>query len=101
MLPVKLKVVYCFCLVTGKGSFGDVFLARARGVRGAGIDQEVLVVVKSLLAKNERDVQQFYAEMELFARVDHPNVVRLLGVCREMEPHFLVTEYCDWVRLFI
>lgn len=56
------------------------------------------MVVKSLLTKGENEVREFCAEMEMFARMDHPNVVKLIGVCREQEPHFLITEYCDWVR---
>ncbi|XP_070181652.1 inactive tyrosine-protein kinase 7-like [Littorina saxatilis] len=80
--------------IMGKGCFGDVFLARTKGPRPG--DQEILVVVKSLLTKGEREVRDFYSEMDMFARVEHPNVVHLVGVCREAEPHFLITEYCDW-----
>ncbi|XP_025105035.1 inactive tyrosine-protein kinase 7-like isoform X2 [Pomacea canaliculata] len=80
--------------IMGKGCFGDVFLAKARSLRLG--DQETLVVVKSLLTKGENEVREFCAEMEMFARMDHPNVVKLIGVCREQEPHFLITEYCDW-----
>lgn len=80
--------------IMGKSSFGDVFLARARGVRPG--EQDLLVVVKSLLSKGERQLRDFLSEMDMFAHVDHPNVVRMVGVCREMEPHFLITEYCDW-----
>ena len=80
---------------TGKGCYGDVFLAKAKGLRAS--EPEVLVVVKSLLTKGERETREFYAEMDLFARVEHPSVVHFIGACREVEPHFLITEYCDWV----
>ncbi|KAK7504332.1 hypothetical protein BaRGS_00004636, partial [Batillaria attramentaria] len=80
--------------IMGKGCFGDVFLAQARGMRPG--EPDLMVVVKSLLTKGEREVRNFLSEMDMFARTDHPNVVRMIGVCRETEPHFLITEYCDW-----
>ena len=30
-------------------------------------------------------------------KLNHEHVTRLLGVCREMEPQFHITEYCEWV----
>ena len=99
---IKNQFNISFCYRSGKGNFGDVFLARARGVRGAlSPEQEMLVVVKSLLTTSDKDLRLFYQEMEMFGRVDHPNVVRLMGVCREMEPQFLITEYCDWVSEYV
>ncbi|CAL1542558.1 unnamed protein product [Lymnaea stagnalis] len=80
--------------IIGKGQFGDVFLAKARSIRP--IEQETLVVVKSLLMKGEAISMEFHNEIEMYSKLDHPNIVRLLGVCREMEPVFMVTEYCDW-----
>lgn len=84
-----------FNLFAGKGCYGDVFLAQACSLRAG--KQDTLVMVKSLLTKGEREVHEFYAEIEMFSHIEHPNVVQLVGVCREMEPHFLITEYCDWV----
>ncbi|ESO84448.1 hypothetical protein LOTGIDRAFT_71201, partial [Lottia gigantea] len=78
----------------GKGQFGDIFLAKARGI--TMVEQETLVVVKSLLNKEEHAFFEFRQEMEMYSKLDHPNIVKLLGVCREMEPQFLITEYCDW-----
>lgn len=80
---------------TGKGKYGDVFLARARAIRP--IEQETLVVVKSLLTKTDTASIEFHNEMEMYNKLDHPNIIRLLGVCREAEPFFMITEYCDWV----
>ncbi|KAK3700243.1 hypothetical protein RRG08_033521 [Elysia crispata] len=80
--------------IIGKGQFGDVFLAKARAIRP--MEGETLVVVKSLLTKSEAAMAEFYAELEMYGKLEHPNVARLLGVCREMEPVFMVTEYCDW-----
>ncbi|XP_050404298.1 inactive tyrosine-protein kinase 7 isoform X1 [Patella vulgata] len=78
----------------GKGQFGDIFLAKARGINM--VEQETLVVVKSLLNKEDHAFFEFRQEMDMYSKLDHPNIVKLLGVCREMEPQFLITEYCDW-----
>ncbi|RUS88815.1 hypothetical protein EGW08_003445 [Elysia chlorotica] len=80
--------------IIGKGQFGDVFLAKARAIRP--MEGETLVVIKSLLNNSEAATAEFYAEMEMYGKLEHPNVARLLGVCRDMEPVFMVTEYCDW-----
>ncbi|CAG5115170.1 unnamed protein product, partial [Candidula unifasciata] len=80
--------------IIGKGKFGDVFLAKARAIRPH--EPETLVVVKSLLTKGEAISTEFHAEMDMYSKMEHSNIVRLLGVCREAEPFFMITEYCDW-----
>ncbi|XP_014785291.1 inactive tyrosine-protein kinase 7 [Octopus bimaculoides] len=77
-----------------KGLYGDVFLAQARNIRES--ESESLVVVKSLLNKDEQLFFEFKHEMDMFSRLEHPNITKLLGVCREAEPNFMITEYCDW-----
>ena len=72
-----------------------MFLAQARNIRES--EQESLVVVKALLTKDEQLYFEFKQEMDMFARLDHPNIIKLLAVCREVEPQFMITEYCDWV----
>lgn len=56
------------------------------------------MVVKSLLMKDEHLFFEFKQEMEMYSKLDHPFIVKLLGVCRDLEPHFMIMEYCDWVR---
>jgi PTK7 protein tyrosine kinase 7 len=85
-----------FGVVAGKGHYGDVFLAKAHGIMDG--EPETLVVVKSLLTRDEAHHFEFRREMDLFNKLNHEHVVKLLGVCREMEPQFLITEYCEWVR---
>ena len=81
----------------GKGFYGDVLLSKAFGIRSG--ESESLVLVKSLLSHHDVYQAEFYREVDLFSRTSHDHVVRLLGVCREMEPVFLITEYCEWVRM--
>lgn len=87
-------------VVAGKGQYGDVFLAKAHHIRGES-EPETLVVVKSLLTRDEFHHREFRREIDMFAKANHEHVVRLLGLCREMEPQFLITEYCEWVSTVV
>ncbi|KAM4816412.1 inactive tyrosine-protein kinase 7 isoform 4-T4 [Urocitellus parryii] len=77
----------------GKSEFGEVFLAKAQGLE-EGV-AETLVLVKSLQSKDEQQQLDFRREFEMFGKLNHANVVRLLGLCREAEPHYMVLEYVD------
>jgi len=86
----------------GKGFYGDVFLSKAFGLGGGGGGEQAgdagsLVLVKSLLSHHDVYQAEFSRELDLFSRVSHQHVVRLLGVCRDVEPLLLVTDYCEWV----
>uniref|UniRef100_A0A9L0INT3 Protein tyrosine kinase 7 (inactive) n=1 Tax=Equus asinus TaxID=9793 RepID=A0A9L0INT3_EQUAS len=77
----------------GKSEFGEVFLAKAQGLE-EGV-AETLVLVKSLQSRDEQQQLDFRREFEMFGKLNHANVVRLLGLCREAEPHYMVLEYVD------
>lgn len=77
----------------GKGEFGEVFLAKAKGLEDS--ESEVLVLVKSLQTRDEQLQLDFRREAEMFGKLSHPNVGRLLGLCREAEPHYMILEYVD------
>uniref|UniRef100_A0A8D1DQZ1 Protein tyrosine kinase 7 (inactive) n=1 Tax=Sus scrofa TaxID=9823 RepID=A0A8D1DQZ1_PIG len=77
----------------GKSEFGEMFLAKAQGLE-EGV-AETLVLVKSLQSRDEQQQLDFRRELEMFGKLSHPNVVRLLGLCREAEPHYMVLEYVD------
>lgn len=85
-----------FFLRTGKSEFGEVFLAKAQGLE-EGV-AETLVLVKSLQSRDEQQQLDFRRELEMFGKLNHANVVRLLALCREAEPHYMVLEYVDLVR---
>lgn len=77
----------------GKGEFGEVLLSKARGVDDS--EEETVVLVKSLQTRDEALQQDFRREAEMFAKLSHPNVARLLGLCKETEPHYMILEYYD------
>ncbi|XP_061600949.1 inactive tyrosine-protein kinase 7 isoform X1 [Cololabis saira] len=77
----------------GKGEFGEVLLSKAKAIVEG--EEETVVLVKSLQTRDEQLQQDFRREAEMFAKLSHPNVVRLLGLCREAEPHYMILEYYD------
>ncbi|XP_076311733.1 inactive tyrosine-protein kinase 7-like isoform X1 [Tachypleus tridentatus] len=81
-------------MLLGRGEFGDVFLAKARGIRDS--ESETLVMVKALHTRDENDHFEFKREMDIFHKLNHQNVVKLLGLCRDVEPFLMIVEYSDW-----
>nr|XP_020453243.1 inactive tyrosine-protein kinase 7 [Monopterus albus] len=77
----------------GKGEFGEVLLSKAKGIEEN--QEETVVLVKTLQTRDEQLQLDFRREAEMFAKLSHPNVACLLGLCREVEPHYMILEYCD------
>lgn len=81
----------------GRGQYGEVFLAKAPGLI-AGID-EPLVCVKPLHSREEAIKLEFRQEVEMYHKLSHDRICRLLALCREREPIYMILEYCEWVRI--
>ncbi|XP_059166329.1 mitogen-activated protein kinase kinase kinase 7-like isoform X2 [Physella acuta] len=77
-----------FLEVVGKGAFGVVSRARWRGKD---------VAVKRIETESEK--KAFMQELKQLSRVNHPNIVRLYGACRE-HPVCLVMEYAEGGSLY-
>ncbi|KAK7149098.1 hypothetical protein R3I93_013186 [Phoxinus phoxinus] len=75
----------------GRGVFGEVFLAKARAIEES--EDETLVLVKSLQSRDQES--EFRREMQMFSKLKHTHIVRLLGVCRETHPQYMILEYVD------
>uniref|UniRef100_A0A667WI92 receptor protein-tyrosine kinase n=1 Tax=Myripristis murdjan TaxID=586833 RepID=A0A667WI92_9TELE len=76
----------------GEGAFGRVFQARAPGL--LPLESFTMVAVKMLKEEASADMQNdFQREAALMAEFDHPNIVRLLGVCAVGKPMCLMFEY--------
>lgn len=77
----------------GRGEFGEVYSTKYQ-VDG---DKESLVMVKSLInTKDETALQEFKRHLDLLHKLNHENVVKLIGLCREEEPDYMILEYTDW-----
>ncbi|XP_056409485.1 inactive tyrosine-protein kinase 7 [Hyla sarda] len=77
----------------GRGEFGEVFLAKAQGIDSGSKD--AVVMVKALQTRDEQLQMDFRRKLDMFSKLNHHNVVRLLGQCCEMEPHYMILEYVD------
>lgn len=76
----------------GQGAFGRVFQAKAPGLIAE--EEFTLVAVKMLKDEASQDLQlDFEREACLLAEFDHPNIVKLLGVCAIGRPMCLLFEY--------
>ena len=72
-----------------------MFLARAVGIRDG--EEATTVMVKALQTRDEHQQLEFRREIDMLTKLNHPNIVKLLGLCREAEPQLMITEYLDWV----
>jgi len=75
----------------GRGGCGAVYLARA-AIGGTP------VAVKIMLSRAQADaraVEQFKREMDIIAKLRHPNIVRFLDSGSDEGTFFFVMEYCD------
>ncbi|KNC49595.1 TKL/DRK protein kinase [Thecamonas trahens ATCC 50062] len=76
----------------GVGASGEVRLARL--MTGSGASRTgVQVAVKTLFKTSALATQMFYDEAALLLQLDHPNVLRVHGVCLAASPRMMVMEY--------
>ncbi|XP_010538687.1 PREDICTED: receptor-like serine/threonine-protein kinase SD1-8 isoform X2 [Tarenaya hassleriana] len=71
----------------GQGGFGSVY-------KGRLLDGQE-IAVKRLSKTSVQGVDEFKNEVRLIARLQHRNLVRLLGCCVEMNEKMLVYEYME------
>ncbi|CAD0206148.1 unnamed protein product [Chrysodeixis includens] len=92
-------------ITLGRGEFGEVLLAKIDMTqvnklrnKDDGETEPKLrpVLVKALTTKDEIHLAEFRRQLDLFSRVRHENIVRLLGLCNEADPHYMLLEHTDW-----
>ncbi|XP_060014280.1 tyrosine-protein kinase Fes/Fps isoform X3 [Lagenorhynchus albirostris] len=70
----------------GQGNFGEVFSGRLRA-------DNTLVAVKSCRETLPPDLKaKFLQEARILKQYSHPNIVRLIGVCTQKQPIYIVME---------
>ncbi|XP_025801712.1 cysteine-rich receptor-like protein kinase 10 [Panicum hallii] len=69
----------------GKGGFGPVY----KGILADGAE----IAVKRLAAHSGQGLEEFTNEIQLIAKLQHTNLVRLIGCCVQDEEKLLVYEY--------
>ena len=92
--PKYQKSLIKYIRQLGQGNFGVVFHARAK--TSPEDEKEIEVAVKTL--KDEgwgEGLDDFVREAKLMFAFDHPNIVKILGVCIEEVPFYLIFEYMD------
>lgn len=109
----------------GRGEFGDIMIAKvseshvttiekstkrtsANSVKEENTEdkpiedapKELPVLVKVLTqTKDEHCLTEFKREIDMFTKLSHDHITKLFGLCREQEPHYLIMEHTEWVRL--
>ncbi|KAJ0170458.1 hypothetical protein K1T71_013829 [Dendrolimus kikuchii] len=92
-------------ITLGRGEFGEVLLAKIDmcQVKKLKNVEEIVdevdikpVLVKALTTKDETQLCEFRRQLDLFSRVRHENIVKLIGLCNESEIHYMLLEHTEW-----
>ena len=91
--------------ILGTGFFGKVVLADTVGLslKDLGLSEtdddksiSIQVAVKKLKANASKTTQEaFEKEYKFMSRLDHPNVIRMLGLCNTGPTQFIMMEYME------
>ena len=91
----KLIGGYCLAGMLGKGGMGEVYAAQH-------LETDAVVAVKLLppeMAAQAEPLARFEREAELLTRLNHPNIVQVMGAGMSDGLHYLVMALIDGVTL--
>lgn len=49
----------------------------------------------------EKPKSEFVRQLDVLKHVQHEHIVKLIGICWEAEPLYMVLEYTDWVNMYL
>ncbi|KAJ0039091.1 hypothetical protein Pint_22689 [Pistacia integerrima] len=81
--------------IIGEGGFGEVYIGYINSwtMTPAKRKDGVAIAVKKLRRKGSQGQNEWENELDFLSRLNHPNVVELIGYCSEGEDRMLVYEY--------
>ncbi|XP_060072468.1 ALK tyrosine kinase receptor-like [Ylistrum balloti] len=78
----------------GRGAFGEVYKGYLAGV--PHMTEELSVAVKTLpVYSTEESEMDFLMEAMIMSKFNHPNIVKLLGVCFQSHPRYIIIELLE------
>jgi len=85
---------YCVVKLLGRGSFGDVFLAKHK-------DLDTFRAAKTIYKTKVDDFIEYCSnEIEVLTKLDHPNIVKIYEYLLSSNKCSIITEYCPYGDLF-
>ncbi|KAF3957845.1 hypothetical protein CMV_017183 [Castanea mollissima] len=79
--------------VLGEGEFGQVFKGWLKYMRQSKSGNRMAITVKKLSTEGLQGFQEWLSEVNLLGRLSHPNLIKLLGYCREDREFLLIYEF--------
>ncbi|KDP31582.1 hypothetical protein JCGZ_14807 [Jatropha curcas] len=79
-------------MVLGKGGFGSVYKGYIKENVPSQGTRKRAIAVKRLDANSKQGFRQWRTEVGFLGRLSHPNIVKLLGYCKENEKFLIVYE---------
>lgn len=77
----------------GEGAFAEVYSGEILSPGSASVPVAIKTLKHDIPIENERD---FLNEVLLMKRFDHPNIVKMLGICIKAETLWLVLEFMPY-----
>lgn len=85
-LPTPLFNAFCFLRFLLQGNFGDVYKARLKS------NKNEVAVKTCRMTLPEEQKRKFLQEGRILKQYDHPNIVKLIGICVQKQPIMIVME---------
>ncbi|XP_075057024.1 proto-oncogene tyrosine-protein kinase ROS [Mixophyes fleayi] len=94
-LPSFPRENLSLCVFLGSGAFGEVYEGIAKEILGPGTGTRNVAVKTLKSDATDQEKVEFLKEAHLMSQFDHPNILKLLGVCLFNEPQYIILELMD------